>query len=244
MNLNRSFLFNIYIYSLPFSFAFSFYESKVTFTLLVSICMLIDLIVVNLIRHVSISSRLLKYLVPSIIFILYVIFDSLINFKSDSGYLNHVISYISSVLFFLIVPLWYFESFKFKYSYKQLLFGICFITILSSLYACCQFILNNFFSVNLDDYLYWPSSEISNAMALGQYFRTKSFFAEPGHFALFLECFIPIVYWFFYKANLSINFILRNILFAVVIISFILTISAAGFFCLFMAILISLLLNL
>lgn len=205
--------------------------------------MFIDLIIANFVRPLKINRKLLIYLSPSIIFIVYVIFNSLINIQFNSGYFNHVLSYISSVLFFFIVPLWYFESFKFKYNSKQLFIDICIITLLSSLYACFQFVLNNFFSLNLDDFLYWPSSDISNAMALGQYFRTKSFFAEPGHFALFLECFIPLIYWYFFKKDKKHYFILKKILFFTIIISFILTISAAGFFCLFSAVLIAFLLN-
>tara|TARA_B110000971_G_scaffold221202_1_gene267351 strand:+ start:5253 stop:6143 length:891 start_codon:yes stop_codon:yes gene_type:complete len=111
------------------------------------------------------------------------------------------------------------------------------------LYACSQFIFNNFFQINLDDYLYWPTEKISNTMALGFYFRTKGFFAEPGHFALFLECFIPVIYWFLYKTDIILNSILKNIIFLIIISAFILTISAAGFACLSLGFLIAVFFN-
>jgi hypothetical protein len=202
--------------------------------------MMIDIVFAS---SLKISKKLLFYLLPAIIFILYVILNSLINVQFYGSYFNHVISYISSVLLFLIMPLWYYESFKLKYNYRQLLFWICFVTVFTCLYAISQFFLNNFFGINLDDYLYWPAVEISNTMALGMYFRTKSFFAEPGHFGLFLECFIPLIFWYFYKTKIIFNYMIKNILFFIIIIAFVLTISAASFFCLSTAFLIVWLIN-
>jgi O-antigen ligase len=95
------------------------------------------------------------------------------------------------------------------------------------LYACCQFILNNFYQINIDDFLYWPSQEVSNAMALGLYFRVKGFFAEPGHFAFFLEVMIPLIFWNLF-ANYNGTHPKNIFVFLIIITSFILTMSAAG----------------
>ena len=236
MRLNRKLLFNLYICSLPFSHAFSYYNGLITFTILISVLMLTSIVFTS---HLKIGKNLLLYLAPAIIFIFYVILNSIINVQFYNSFFNHVISYIVSALLFLIIPLWYFESFKLKYNIKSLLNWITLMVFFTCLYACSQFIFNNFFGINLDDYLYWPTQEISNTMALGFYFRTKGFFAEPGHFALFLECFIPVIYWYLYKTDIILNFILKNIIFLIIIAAFILTISAAGFACLLFGFLIA-----
>ena len=236
----RKNIFNLYILSLPFSYAFSYYNGLITFTILISILMMISIVFAS---HLKISKNLLLYLAPAIIFIFYIILNFIINVQFYNSFFNHVISYIVSALFFLIIPLWYFESFKLKHNIKSLLYWITLMVFFTCLYACSQFIFNNFFQINLDDYLYWPTEKISNTMALGFYFRTKGFFAEPGHFALFLECFIPVIYWFLYKTDIILNSILKNIIFLIIISAFILTISAAGFACLSLGFLIAVFFN-
>ena len=228
MGLKRKVIFNIYISSLPFSHAFSYYNGLITLTLLISLVMLLDIVLAS---RWKVSFRLLWYLAPALIFIFYVALNGLLNAQPYGSYVKHVISYLASPLLFLIVPMVYIDSFKLKYTINNLMFWITFMVFFTCLYACCQFIFNNFYGVNLDDFLYWPTEKISNTMALSSYFRTKGFFAEPGHFALFLECFIPIIFWFFYRKNIALSSMLKNIIFLIIVSAFVLTISAAGFAC-------------
>ena len=236
---NKNIIFNLYILSLPFSFAFSFYNGIITFSLMISIFMLLEIIFAN---KFKISNVLFAYITPALIFIVYVLVNSIINLNFSGQFLNHVISYIVSALLFLIIPLLYFESFKLKYDINEFFSLISFMIFFTCLYAVLQFVFNNFFQINLDDYLHWPSKEVSNSLALG-YFRAKGFFAEPGHFALFLECFIPIIFWFFYRSKKIFNSFLKNITFLIIISSFVLTVSAAGFACLSLAFILVLLIN-
>lgn len=213
-----------YIYSLPFSHAFSFRNGVITFTLIIGIIMAVYLVIT---KSLIISRKLYRYISIPLIFVVYIALNSLINVEFYISYWNHVISYVSSVLVFFVFPSLFLMSIKTGLSANNLLRVVTNMTVITSMYSVAQFFMNNFAGINLDDFLIWGTEDVSNTMALGNFYRAKGFFAEPGHFAFFLEIMLPLNMWYLFSS--SQRFSLKNIFYLLLLVTaFTLTMSAAG----------------
>ncbi len=226
----KSKLLYLYILSLPFSFAFSFSSGTLTLALMISIVMFAFLSIHFAVIKFALSKKVVFYILPSLIFCVYIIFNFLIT---DSHLLTsflHSTSYISTVFLFFVIPVLYGYYFKNYINNKTIFLCIFIMVLYSSAYTVLQFISNNWFGINLDNYIYWPNVDVSNTMFLGNFYRAKGFAAEPGHYAFFLECFIPIVYYYLFVSEYSrLGRILKVSSFILIIISLLFTVSAAAF---------------
>lgn len=105
--------------------------------------------------------------------------------------------------------------------YKFLYYSITFAMI----YGLIDFILANYFGIQLDNYFYRYSNQTNTGYILG-IMRNRSFFGEPGTYSLFLNTTCPLLlnYRNNFKSKVS-----KLSLYLLIIISFILTFSVAGF---------------
>jgi hypothetical protein len=240
----RAFLFYLYIVTLPFSFAFSFFGGRVTLSILTALCMLAVLLMHMLVRQLYFTKRFLKYLAPVFIFCVYVVCDFVIAGAYYVKSAVHSFSYIAAVCFFFLIPILY--GYYFKNLIKKRVVFNCLLgmVLFSSVYTVMQFILFNWYQINLDEFVYWPAVDIIDTKFLGKFYRAKGFAAEPAHFAFFLECFIPLIfYYLFVEKEIRLSPTIKTIIFSIIIISLLFTVSSAAFVVLPLAITVTFLLN-
>lgn len=238
-------VFYSYILSLPFIFAMSFAEGKITFSILLSVVMSFVLII-SLVKKgkIYISKNLLLYVFPSFLFLLYLFFNLLITLSFEIASISHFFSYVFTIVLFFVTPMCFYHYYREKICIKRVFYFVYLMTFFSAVYACLQFGFKNWFHFDLDIFLHWPSSEISGATFLGVFYRAKGFAPEAGHFAFFLECFIPLIYYYLFVSKFcTLNFVTKVITFFITLVSFLFTVSAAAFVIVPVAIFISCLLN-
>lgn len=157
------------------------------------------------------------------------LFVDFVLFSSGQKCFNHLLMWI-------VPPLIYYNSLRktlFDYfTLKELeskLFAVITIAVtISSIFGICEFVSNNFLSINLNNFLPHGSQEASSeAYSIIGFFRSRSFMVESGHFVLFLECYTPLsIYWLYNNIR---NSCARISLIVLQLVSFILTFSAAGY---------------
>ena len=237
-------LFYLYILSLPLSYAFSYYGGRLTMTMLISFCMFLVLFFKMISKKVTIKRNIANYIFPSLCFFLYIVINFILSNSLILTSFLHSLSYIATIAFFFIVPLLFGDYYKTQINNRTIFLSIFIMVLYSSAYTTIQFIANNWFSINLDLLIPWPTEEISNTLFLGYLYRAKGFCAEPGHYAFFLEGFTPLVFYYLFVSGYSqLRMGFKILSFSLIILSLLLTVSAAAFTIIPIAILISLLLN-
>lgn len=110
--------------------------------------------------------------------------------------------------------------------WEVLLGYLAFGVMISSIYCIIEFTLSNFYEISLDKYI--PRAEIQDYQpTIGSIIRARSFVEESGHYAFYLEALGPLAIYYFrnifnYKV-LGIGFIV------IIVISFLLCFSVAGY---------------
>lgn len=123
---------------------------------------------------------------------------SFILFATGEKCFNHYVMWTFSFFAFyhvfksLVLYLLEFESKIFNIILNVISFSV----FISSLFAIIEFLLVNFYGVNLENII--PRGTVEQYTPLASNFiRARSFMEESGHFSLYLEIFVPITLaWF------------------------------------------------
>jgi hypothetical protein len=157
------------------------------------------------------------------------------NFRSNKP-INHLIAYSFSTLCYYYIGRNAFYKFIKKEGVELLLKFLSFGVLLSSVYCIIEFTLANFFDFAID--LYVPRVEIQDySPTIGSIIRARSFVEESGHYAFFLESLGGIAIYYF--RNIIKNKIFGIIASVMIIISFLLCFSVAGYIAIFLGFLLS-----
>lgn len=149
------------------------------------------------------------------------------NIDYTSTGLNHALSYFVVIFLYGAVILYalYKSDMRIERIFKYISYGVIF----ASFIVITEFVLKNFFAIDIDNYIYRPSAATysSTYSANGHlFFRARGVAVESGHMAMFLLMFLPFVIYYYKNLVKSI----KKTIFTCLIIttSLILTFSAIG----------------
>lgn len=185
-------LLRLYIYSLPFTFALSLFDGRLTITLIISFLLLISLFLHSCVARLNSIPFLLSFALFSgflICLLIGTIFTGAFSVKS----INHLSAYTASIVFFGLVPLLAIKNVALRYNSIVLLKDFVVVARLSCLLVIFQFFLSNFLNIFLEEYIYFPTTIEARSTFLGLFYRSRGVAAEPGHFAFFLEFCVPFI---------------------------------------------------
>lgn len=184
-------IFRLYLYSLPFTYAFSYREGLVTLTVWVAIFALLFCIFKFVFGGIYIPDKFPMFLLSlfCLSLVATIIYQNIPNDKT----INHLSAYSGSVVLFCIVPMLLVSVADDPLSGRLLLNDLANITRLCSLAVIVQFWMNNFTAYTFEDFIPYPQGIEAQSMFLGQFFRSRGFAAEPGHFSLLLEMLVPLM---------------------------------------------------
>lgn len=181
----------IYIYTLPFTYAFSAREGLITITVVVAALGLLFCLFNVVFGRTYIPSKFSLFLLSS--FCLNLVFTMIRQNIVNDKTLNHFIAYTGSILLFCAVPLVLAASADGLRSKKIILSDLVIVARFCCLAVILQFWMNNFTSHSFEDFIPYPEGIDAQSMFLGRFYRSRGFAAEPGHFSLLLEMLVPLV---------------------------------------------------
>ena len=227
---NRSLLtgLRIYIYAIPFTYALSLADGRITLSLLISAWLAL-MLTFRLLRQTVILPKL-KTSLPFLIFFAFLCFlpqSQLFMGTITSRSLNHLLAYGISIVGFGLIPMLAVTNIRSPGWANVLLRDIMWTARLAALAAVIQFISSNFLDVFFEDLIYYPNIIEAKSMFLGLFFRSRGFAAEPGHYAFTLELLAPLLlYGHSVNPNKSRLVIISDLL--LLILAFFSTGSPAG----------------
>lgn len=231
-----------YIFVMPFTSAFSF-TSTISCSLIFSVILFCLMLFYILLFNVLIREFFELDFIFIILFLLAVFFSYLLNGRQNPKSLNHTIAYFSTfTLFYLTIKYVLFSSSKKRYLFCSILKILTLTTILSSLFACTEFVLANFYSTNINDYVPRPSEfeKLYDATAAELLFRARGFAAESGHYAFMIELFGPLtIYYLYYSSLCKWSLFIKIFMTIIIILGVIASFSSAAFVIIPIAIFIS-----
>ena len=222
----------LYIFTMPFVSAFSF-----TGTLSMPLFLVVFLFMLMGIEVIS-SGKLPPGfigfdLLLICLFLLLVIFSYATNGLGNSKALNHAIAYTSTfLLFYITVKFVFFITENKNLLIRQVLQFLSFTTIVSAAFSNAEFILNNFFGFDVNEYIHRPleGEEFYNPMVVGLFVRARGFATESGHFTLMMELFSPLVVYYMYFSGFCKWHAALKVLFVIsIFFSFVFAASSASF---------------
>lgn len=185
-----------YIFALPFTYALSLADGRVTLSLLISAWLAVMLICRSLGQDVVIPG--LKASSPFFLFFAFLFFlplSQLLTGTVSDKSLNHFLAYGISIVGFGLIPMLAVANTSSPSRAKLLLRDIMWTTRFAALAAVIQFICSNFLGVFFEDLIYYPNIIEDNSTFLGLFFRSRGFAAEPGHYAFTLELLAPLLFY-------------------------------------------------
>lgn len=237
-----TFLLVSYVFVMPFTSAFSI-TSTISFSLIFSLILLLVSVFYFLIYQARAKQFWGLDFILVVLFLFTVVFSYYISGRENPKSLNHTIAYLSTfILFFFTIKYVLFNSTKKDYLVLCLLKTISYTTILSSLFACIEFVLGNFYSININDYVPRPveSEELYDATAIELFIRARSFAVESGHFAFMIELFGPLTIYYLYASSLcKWSLLIKFFVTLIIILGVIASFSSAAFVIIPIAIFIS-----
>lgn len=218
----------IYIYALPFTYALSFADGRVTLSLLISAWLAV-MLTFRLLRQTVAIPRL-KTSFPFLLFLAFLFFlplGQLFTGTVSSKSLNHLLAYGVSIVGFGLIPMLAVANTTSPGWANVLLRDIMWTARLAVLAAVIQFVSSNFLGVFFEDLIYYPNIIEDKSMFLGLFFRSRGFAAEPGHYAFTLELLAPLLlYGHSVNQNKSRLIIITDLL--LLMLAFLSTGSPAG----------------
>jgi hypothetical protein len=184
----------IYIYALPFTYALSLADGRVTLSLLISAGLALILTFRLLSEAVAIPN--LKACFPFLLFLTFLFFlplGQLFTGTVTGKSLNHFLAYGVSIVGFGLIPMLAVANMRSLGWATVLLRDIMWTARIAALAAVLQFIFSNFWGVFFEDIIYYPNIIEDRSMFLGLFFRSRGFAAEPGHYAFTLELLAPLL---------------------------------------------------
>lgn len=184
----------LYIYSLPFTFAMSFYDGRVTISLILSCVMFVFL----LFRAVN-SQIIFPYIAIVFLYFLFFlitlsiggIFSGSLNEKS----ISHLVAYSLCIFCFGFIPVVAVSNISVPRWHQIIIYDATWTCRIAAVIVIVQFILSNFFGIFFEDYIYYPETIDAQSTFLGSLIRARGVAAEPGHYAFILEFFAPILFY-------------------------------------------------
>lgn len=184
-------LLRLYLYTLPFTYAFSAREGFLTPTVAVAAFSLLFCVFNVVFRGVQFPSKFPFFLLT--LFCLDLVFSIIDQNITNVKTLNHFGAYSGSVLLFGLVPTLLVSSADGKRTTRIICFDLVIIARICCVAAILQFWMNNFTRYTFEDFIPYPQGIDAQSMFLGRFFRSRGFSAEPGHFSLLLEMLVPFV---------------------------------------------------
>jgi len=222
----------LYLVTLSFTSAFSF---SWAISVPVILCSSISFLYLANIRNAYkfTKSDFFLFLFLASVFISFLINSP--HFISNKP-INHLVAYSFCVLVYYFISKNIVVKIIKKVHWEVLLGYLAFGVLISSIYCIIEFALSNFYEISLDKYI--PRAEIQDYQpTIGSIIRARSFVEESGHYAFYLEALGPLAIYYFrnifnYKV-LGIGIIL------IIVISFLLCFSVAGYIAVILGFLLS-----
>lgn len=165
--------------------------------------------------------------------LLLVLFSYLVNGRGHSKSLNHTVAYISTfLLFYITIKFLFFNSLRAEWLFRKVLVVLTATVLVSAVYAIIEFVLNNYFNININDYIYRPPEGVKDfdATVLALFTRSRGFAVESGHFTFMMEQFSPLViYYLYFSGHCHWKKIFKALSLVLIIASFITAFSTASF---------------
>ena len=223
-------LFFFYVLLIPFTSALS-YSGSVFPPLVVAIAMVPFAFFSAYTKPVKWQSVITSEVIVLFFFICLVWLSYLVNGMGNPKSLNHAAAYSVSIFIYYISMKLTFYQLNTGITFKGYVLKLLTITVsVSACYACLEFVLRNFYSIDLGEYV--PRGDLPEyeASVLELFQRARGFAVESGHFTFMLEMFSPIVfYYLFYSKLCGWPTGLKYFLVFVIIASIIFAVSAATF---------------
>lgn len=236
-------LLTFYIYSLPFVSAFAL-TGTITISLLLSILMMAAVIREILITKPSFTFPYNYIIIIAVVFWASAVLSYVFNSFGFAKSINHLLAYSTVVFLFLLTPLLYLYVFQKHIKQQKILKAIFQITLFCTVFTIIEFVAKNTLDIDINEFLPRPTLTQYDALAISLFQRARGFAEESGHFALFLEAFTPIsLYYLFFSGYSKLRSAVKVIFILIIYTAWLLTVSTAGFICLPISILITLILN-
>ncbi len=178
-------------------------------------------------------------------FFFVVMFSHIINGWGNSKSFNHTAAYTGTIiLFYIVIKFTLFFLEEKTDTFKLIIKLITYTTTVSALYVNFEFILANFFDLNINDYIPRPREEQMHYQpyVIELFYRARGFASESGIYTLMLEMFAPLsVYFISFSGYCKWPKIIKGFVFTIIIFSAFFAASSATFIVVPIAILISML---
>lgn len=232
MNRAIKYLLLAYIFTMPFVSAFAF-----TGTLSLPILfatLLFPLMFIKIVMSWGFAEKFFGIDILILLgFLFIIVFTFLIHGFGNSKALNHTIAYISTLLlFYFTIKYSLFEIPDSNYLLKKILLVLTLLTITNAVYANIEFILANFFSFNLNNYIPRPleNERSYSPVVIDLFIRSRAFASESGHFTFMMELFSPLTfYYMFFSGLCKWHPAIKTISTILIFFSFIFAASSASF---------------
>lgn len=166
-------------------------------------------------------------------FLLVVLVSYLVNGRGNGKSMNHTAAYISSILiFYVAVKFAFFCNQRSERIFRKTLQYLTVTVLVSAGYAIVEFVLNNFFNFNINDYIPRPAGAVKeyDASVLALFTRSRGFAIESGHFTFMMEMFAPLtIYFMFYSGFCHWSRFFKMVALVAIILSFLTAFSTATF---------------
>jgi len=182
----------MYIYALPFTYAISMADGRVTISLLTSLW-LVALLISRLLRHNLVIPSLMEAFYLFLAFVSLLPLSQLFTGTVSDKSLNHLLAYSVSIVGFGLIPMLAVANMSRQGWAEVLIRDIMWTARLAALIAVLQFIGSNFLDFFSEDLIYYPDTIEAKSMFFGIFFRSRGFAAEPGHYAFTLELLAPLL---------------------------------------------------
>jgi O-antigen ligase len=159
------------------------------------------------------------------LFLVSVGISAIINGVNDPKNFNHFISYVAVVVLYLFVIR---SALHVSGLSRSTIFFTIFLGVFgASFYGLVEFVSKNFFDFGIDIYMHHSLVKEYQPTYLGYFIRVRSFVEESGHFALYLNTFLPLIVYWVFKAG---RFLFGLTLLSICIGAYVVTFSAAAVF--------------
>jgi hypothetical protein len=190
----------IYIFTMPFVSAFSF-----TGTISLPLVCAAFLFILMIVKMLQTGKLPRDFLGADILVILFFLFFDVLSFTingwGNSTSFNHTVAYISTfLLFYIAIKFTLFSIPDKELLFRRTLQFITYTTLLSAVYGNVEFISNNAFGFNLNDYIPRPGldAEHYSPIVLSLFYRVRGFAYESGVYTQMLELLAPLTIYYLY----------------------------------------------
>lgn len=182
----------MYIFALPFTYALSMADGRVTLSLLMSFC-LVALLISRSLEHNLVIPSLMQAFYLFLAFLSFLPLSQIFTGTVSDKSLNHFLAYSASIVGFGLIPMLAVANMSRQGWADILIRDIMWTARLAALVAILQFIGSNFLDVFSEDLIYYPDTIEAKSMFFGIFYRSRGFASEPGHYAFTLELLTPLL---------------------------------------------------